>query len=388
MKKTKAKLPFGASARKVLASDLEEKDYTTVVEAAIERLLAGLHLELSEPRRLFVCAVCDPNKPIRETLVACIMGMILAFIDLYKECMKGKKYANMQQEWMMNINNYIQHEQSACDKTATSCYVDKEEQHKLWHRVLNSATKSGYTLDTRDERIVVCTLCYAVYDLMVDQVKDYKAQQTLPTESTTTATAPSTTTGSSIKLKESNVNLYRYGGFALHSMIRKRKKAEQKSPKDSAILQTELNFLHSLQIRKDRWNELPTPILDLNQGGLHMVVSEMLPFLRKLVEKVATTVNDDTRQEHGEHLIKLAKRELENDSELFKSFETCVHPSDYPKECVLRLYNEFCMKVFHARVNEYMIASEEIELEKTGKAVKVEQCLRDELKTYSTLKKR
>ena len=47
MKKTKAKLPFGASARKGLAADLEEKDYDTVVETAIERLQAGLHLELS-----------------------------------------------------------------------------------------------------------------------------------------------------------------------------------------------------------------------------------------------------------------------------------------------------------------------------------------------------
>ena len=65
-----------------------------------------------------------------------------------------------------------------------------------------------------------------------------------------------------------------------------------------------------------------------------------------------------------------------------------MRPSDYPKKCVLRLCSEFCMKVFHARVNEYyyMIASEEIELEKTGKAVNVEQCLRDELKTFSSLK--
>ena len=38
------------------------------------------------------------------------------------------------------------------------------------------------------------------------------------------------------------------------------------------------------------------------------------------------------------------------------------------------------MKVFHARVNEYMVVTEEIELENARKAVKVEQYLRDELK--------
>ena len=28
--------------------------------------------------------------------------------------MKGKKYANMQQQWMMNMNSYLQHEESVC----------------------------------------------------------------------------------------------------------------------------------------------------------------------------------------------------------------------------------------------------------------------------------
>ena len=53
-----------------------------------------------------------------------------------------------------------------------------------------------------------------------------------------------------------------------------------------------------------------------------------------------------------------------------------------------RVCIEFCMKIIRARVNEYMIASEKVELERAGKAVKVEQCLRDELKTFSALKSR
>ena len=85
--KKKAKLPFNASKRKALATDLEREDYSAVVDSVIERLLSGLYLELSEPRKAFVSAICDPDKPIREFLVACIMGMILSFIDLYGECM-------------------------------------------------------------------------------------------------------------------------------------------------------------------------------------------------------------------------------------------------------------------------------------------------------------
>ena len=49
---------------------------------------------------------------------------------------------------------------------------------------------------------------------------------------------------------------------------------------------------------------------------------------------------------------------------------------------------ELMRKVFHARTNEYMVAAEEIQLEKEGKVVKAEQSLRDSLKTLSGLKTR
>ena len=52
------------------------------------------------------------------------------------------------------------------------------------------------------------------------------------------------------------------------------------------------------------------------------------------------------------------------------------------------MYKELTAKIFHARINEYMSATEEIELEQKGKAVRVEQSLRDQLKTFSGLKGR
>ncbi len=42
--------------------------------------------------------------------------------------------------------------------------------------------------------------------------------------------------------------------------------------------------------------------------------------------------------------------------------------------------------MFHPRANEYMTAATEIELERSGKAVKADQSLRDQLKTYSATK--
>lgn len=390
MKKAKkSKAPFTVKQRKGMIEDLEKHDYSSVVETAIERLRSGLHLELSESRHKFVCAICDhENQALREHLVACIMGMVLAFIDLYKECMKGKRFANFQQEWMVNTNNYFtsSDEQGSSAAAATSVCTDRQEQHKLLRKVTEAASIAGYTMNIQDERIIVSTLCYTVYDLMVERVKEYKVH--LSPESDASGACVATGSESAITLKENDVNLYRYGGFALHSMIEKRKRKLETGPKDSCV-QLELKFLENQVVQKDQWNELPTPILDLKQGGLHMVKPTMLPFLRQLVEKVASKVNDDMRQEYGHQVIKLAKQELESDSELHALFDKCsIHAGNPPKESENKLFNEFCMKVFHARVNGYMVATEEIELEKAGKAVKVEQCLRDELKTFSALKGR
>ena len=369
-KANKSKAPFNVKTRKAMIEDLESVDYSTLVEAAIKRLPSGLHLELSEPRNRFVCAICDHDKPVlREHLVACVMGMVLAFIDLYKACMKGKRFANFQQEWMVNINHYFEQpgdEQKSAEATGCFC-TDKQEQNKLWHKVTEAASQAGYTLDIQEERIVASTLCYAIYDLMVDRVKDNKVH--LSSESDAASACADASRESAITLKENDVNLYRYGGFTLHSMIEKRNKSLQTGPKDSCV-KLELDFLRGQLVQKERWKELPTPILDLNQGGLHMVTPEMLPFLRKLVEKMASKVNDEMRQEHGHQLIKLAKCEIESDGELNALFERCTattHVHNLPKESEKKLFSEFCMKVFHARVNEYMIATEEIQSRKSCK---------------------
>ena len=61
---------------------------------------------------------------------------------------------------------------------------------------------------------MLSTLSYAVYDLMVDKVKDYKVADF---KASGTSTSIARNDDSAITLKENNVNLFRYGGFALHS---------------------------------------------------------------------------------------------------------------------------------------------------------------------------
>ena len=90
------------------------------------------------------------------------MGMILSFIDTYKECVKGKHFAYFQQEWMVNINNYFIDSNDEQGSSAACLCTDRQGKHKLWQKVTEVASLAGYTLNIQDERILVSTLCYTV----------------------------------------------------------------------------------------------------------------------------------------------------------------------------------------------------------------------------------
>lgn len=93
-------------------------------------------------------------------------------------------------------------------------------------------------------------------------------------------------------------------------------------------------------------------------------------------------------------MIEVASKEVEGDEELFRIFMKCIQETGVDISAsgvatvISRLHQELCKKMFHARINEFMTASIEIELEECGKAVQVEQSLRDGLKTFSGLKTR
>ena len=125
---------------------------------------------------------------------------------------------------------------------------------------------------------------------MVDKVKDYKAAE-FKVSDASTSRAPGDE--SAMALKESNSNLYCYDGFALHSMIQQHNKAMQEKSTD-LCLQRELRCFRHLLITRlgEREKELPGPIVELNQGRLHMVKPEFLSFLWQLVENVVSKVDD------------------------------------------------------------------------------------------------
>ena len=377
------KAKFTVKQRKLMVGDLEKVDYQALVDSTVQQLQSGLHLQRYNRRREFVWAICETQEVAKTALVACILEMVTAFLDIYRSHMEGKRAANMEHEWLRHSEDYLTSEHVQ-DKEAAPLTV-RSERKRMWDSVISAAAVVGPTVDIQDQRLILSTLCCIVYDLMVETVKNYKLHHS-DTEAPSNSSAVDDESTDMFQLRESNVSLYRYGGFALHSMLKKRM-SQSKTRVPSAQHGQEWQILQYMKIQKERWAELPIQIQQLQNGGLEMITPDLLPFLRQLVEKVASHVNDHMRQEHGSEMIKVAKKQIEEDKELREVFKNGTH-LEHDQDAVQTVYAEFCSKVFHSRVNEYIVASEEMELEKAGKAVKVEQCLRDELKTFSALRGR
>ena len=308
----------------------------------------------------------------KEALVRCVKFMVNKFLELYKEYMKGKRFMQFEQAWMEHVHSYFTCP-TETQSTQDTCYV-------VWHAAVD---KCKCNVSDEEQRIVVSTLVYAVYDLMTDKVKDYK--KGIDCSETTEGPLTDSDDVSTVTFSESKVNLYRYGGFALHSLLKKYYKHTQK-PCTKDILTT----LKHRRVKEDQLADLPVAIQQLNQGGLDIIAPCMLPFLRGLIENVRSLVNEERCQDLGQHMIEIACKDIDKDTELTRIFTECVHNAgvDTSSAVVSRLYGELSKKIFHARVNEYMTASIEIELERSGKVVKADQSLRDQLKTFSALKTR
>ena len=280
--KRKSKV-FKAKDRREMLSTLEDKaaaDYDDLANNAIASLEGGLHLRRYPLRSAFVSMIC--REPVRTTLVVCVKQMVACYLEQYKMCMKGKRYALSEQRWFEHVHDYI---------TADLQQIS----HQAWTSVVKGAEEQGVHFCISEQRIVVSILAYTVHDLMADKVRDTKTAQALEV-------AAGTTDEMSHTLTESNVALYRYGGFALHSMVQKRRCHVSKE-----TVKSELALLESLKVTKEQYSQIPRAIQQLNRGGLSVPSPTLLPFLRMIVEKTTSLVNDQKCTEHGRHVIKLAK---------------------------------------------------------------------------------
>lgn len=247
------------------------------------------------------------------------------------------------------------------------------------------------------QRIALSRIVYIVYDIVTTKVKEYKVDllHTVDDDDDNEEPANENSTIVETSFSESNVSLFRYGGFALHSLIQKYRERASSNSADSEARDI-LCILEVLKIKSEDSNSVPYGIQCLNQGGLVIIDPCLLAYLRLLIDKVLSHINEKQCQEMGQHMIKVARMKIENDTDIRSLFMKCLDninsvgtlPDSASLPAIDKVYKEFTLKIFHARVNEYMTATAEIELEKSGKAVKADQSLRDQLKTYSSTKGR
>ena len=178
---------------------MEKVGYQDLVDSAVQQLQSGLHLERYGHQRQFVRVICDGAA--KESLVACILEMVLAFLDMYRSHINGKGFAKMEQEWMRHIDDYLDSSKAETDEAPL---MIRKERKRLWDKVTSAAAAVGPTLDRQGQRIIVSTLCCIVFDLMIETVKKYKLQHT-NIEAASTSLA---TTDDRFQMRESKVSLY------------------------------------------------------------------------------------------------------------------------------------------------------------------------------------
>ena len=82
-------------------------------------------------------------------------------------------------------------------------------------------------------------------------------------------------------------------------------------------------------------------------------------------------MNDERARQHGRNTVELAQCEVKADATLILFSEHT--PTTFTTDCKTCVCTQLIQKIFHARVNEYMSAAQEVQLEKEGKVVKIEQ---------------
>ena len=207
---TKAKrLP--AKKRKLLVAEIhnEEQDISAKALEAVWKLRHFAEYPIQDKfRELFL-----KNSNVSSVgLVKCIEEMQYAYKKLLTKFCVGKKILEMQQAWIMHINFYIEGEEA--DDVSGLDNSDKKKMHEVWKAVVDQAKQFEISIGVEDQRIIVSSLAFIVFDMMASEVKAIKLNSDQFVESTSTIDERRS-------MCESRVTVYRYAGAALHSMIEK-----------------------------------------------------------------------------------------------------------------------------------------------------------------------
>ena len=107
-------------------------------------------------------------------------------------------------------------------------------------------------------------------------------------------TAEPSSVGSSgdVVYSESMTSVYRYSGFAIHSMIEKRKKFGD-------VKRNEVEVLESMICKHDESYAVPKQVRDFDYGNLCIPLAKIIPFIQLLLQKIMSNICDKQLKVQG-----------------------------------------------------------------------------------------
>ena len=184
-----------------MIADLDDRSYSDMLDLCLVSLQEWAQLKRNPTCWKLVEELTKPGR-IRKPLNNLIDAMTRKYMALLKIYKTRKCSAQFQQAWLDHIENYFTKPEAA----------DEDVNLKsIWKSVCDSfATPPSL----QEQRILVSTMAYSFYDIMTEKVRDYKMHLSSSVDEPQVE-LPVTT------LHESNISLYRYGGFVLHSLLNK-----------------------------------------------------------------------------------------------------------------------------------------------------------------------
>ena len=367
---SKKSIKFLAIERKKLVAGVKNEEYKEVMEEAFTRLLHDHQFKYYSARFRFVEVF--KAKPMKAKFLRLIKTMKATYTDILEAFCKGKKFLKFQTAWFFHVNVYF-------DKTFEVQGLDANratELKRVWEVVLKLAAERDCVLPEEDQHIIVSTLSFILFELMSEKIKDKKIKE-FPS-----ATSQSHDTAT-VDFQESVISLYRYSGFALHSVA--------ENHHNTSYVQV----LEALRCKQTELDEVPSQIHDLNCGGQFTIISpKIIPYVKLLMQLIMLTVGEENLKVNGHEMIKIAKSNVISNSRLLEQYKKCIQSIE--KDCDITFDScsaetiriELSQKIFNARINEFFKARKELDLETKKKVVDCDQSLRDALKTFASLKSR
>ena len=159
--KKKKKTSFSAKERDCIIADLDDRSYNDMLDLYLVSLHKGAQLKWNPTRLQLVEELTKPGR-IRKPLNNLTDAMTRKYMALLKVYKTRKCSAQFQQAWLDHIEIYF---------TKPEAGDEDVDVKSIWKLVCDSFATPP---NLQEQRIIVSTMAYIIYNIMTEKVTDYK----------------------------------------------------------------------------------------------------------------------------------------------------------------------------------------------------------------------